>query len=73
MKYMMVIDTCDAEYDNGYERMKAVIQHATTVPLSSNTEDRMLRWVGPGEKKGACHMLVNDEKLYWCNGDGNEE
>ena len=71
--YDGVIDTCDAEYDNGYERMKAVIQHATTVPLSSNTEDRMLRWVGPGEKKGACHMLVNDEKLYWCNGDGNEE
>ena len=71
--YDGVIDTCETDYDNGYERMKAVIQHATTVQLSSNTEDRMLRWVGPGEKKGACHMLVNDERLYWCDGDENEE
>lgn len=71
--YDGVIDTCDADYDNGYERMKAVIQHATTVPLSNNTEERMLRWIGPGEKKGACHMLVNDERLYWCNGDKDEE
>lgn len=60
-----VITTSDKEYVTGYDRMIAVIEHATVVQLSKNLQDRMLDWIGPGEKKGICHMLVNDKRLKW--------
>lgn len=49
--------------------MNAVMEHATLVELSSNLQTVTLNWIGPGEKKGICHMLVNDEKLSWIEGD----
>lgn len=63
--YDGVITTRDKDYDSSYDRLQAVLEHATSVPISHNLEDRMLDWVGAGEKKGVCHMLVNDKKLSW--------
>jgi hypothetical protein len=68
-----VIDTCDRDYPDGYGRMSAVIRHATTISLSPVMNEQTLNWIGPGEQKGICHMLVNDDRLYWCNGDGGED
>lgn len=70
--YDGVITTCEKPYNSGLDRLTAVMEHATGVPLSNNLQDRMLDWVGPGEKKGVCHMLVNDNKLGWIE-DGNDE
>lgn len=67
-----VITTCEKDYATGFDRMTAVMEHATGIPLSNNLQDRMLDWIGPGEKKGVCHMLVNDERLGWME-DNNEE
>lgn len=67
-----VIDTCDRDYPNGYERLSAVIRHATTLSLSPNLDNQSLNWIGAGEKKGICHMLVNDDRLSWCN-DGEDD
>lgn len=60
-------------YDSGFDRMTAVMEHVTQVPLSNNLQDIMLDWIGPGEKKGVCHMLVNDGKLGWMGDDKDEE
>ena len=67
--YDGVVVTEEKDYDFGYDRMMAVLEHATTVGLSSNLQLLTLDWIGPGEKKGICHMLVNDEKLRWIEGD----
>ena len=64
--YEGVIATRDkTTYNYAIERLDAVMEHATIVPLSNNLQDRMLDWVGAGEKKGVCHMLVNDKRLTW--------
>ena len=68
-----VITTCEKSYNSGFDRLTAVMEHATSVPLSNNLQDRMLDWVGPGEKKGVCHMLVNEERLGWMEVDDDEE
>lgn len=67
--YDGVITTRDRDYDTGFSRMTAVMEHATEIPLSHNLQDRTLDWVGPGEKKGVCHMLVNDDRLRWMEDD----
>lgn len=68
-----VITTRDKAYDNGFLRLTAVMEHATGLPLSNNLQDRLLDWVGPGEKKGICHMLVNDKRLNWVEDEENGE
>ena len=67
--YDGVIDTCDDDDENPVERVKAVLKVAAALPLSPNLEMSLLGWVGAGEKKGVCHMLVNDERLKWVYDD----
>ena len=70
--YDGVISTCEKDYETGMERLTAVMEHATAISLSNNLRDRMLDWVGPGEKKGVCHMLVNESRLGWMEDDDDE-
>lgn len=46
-----VITTRDKEYDSSFLRLTAVMEHATEVQISNNLQNRLLDWVGPGEKK----------------------
>lgn len=71
--YDGVITTSDADHESSYKRLSAVMEHATVVSLSNNLNDITLNWVGPGEKKGVCHMLVNDGRLKWTEGDEADE
>lgn len=71
--YNGVITTCEKAYKNGFERMTAVMEHVTQVPLSNNLQDRMLDWIGPGEKKGVCHMLIIDSRLWWIEEEEDEK
>lgn len=70
--YDGVIDTRDDDYESSFKRLTAVMKHATTVPISHNLDNITLNWVGPGEKKGVCHMLVNDGRLKWTEGAEDE-
>lgn len=63
--YDGVINTAEKDYACGFDRLTAVMEHATSVSLSHNIQMMILNWIGPGEKKGICHMLVNDERLSW--------
>lgn len=62
-----------AKYPNGLEKADAVLSASVKVQISQNTDDYMLGWVGPGERRGVCHMLVNDHKLSWVEDDENEK
>ena len=64
-----IIETCDRPYDDAYKRLLAVIDRAGIVPLSKKIQDMLLEWMGPGEKQGVCHMLVNDERIRWVEDD----
>lgn len=63
-----VVDVCERSYPNGFERLNTVLQHATTVQLSSLLA-RIPDWIGPSEKKGVCHMLVNDKRIGWVSNE----
>lgn len=52
-------------YHDPFEKLNAVLQYVTTVPISSNIDYLFHGCIGPGEKKGICHMLVNEEKMKW--------
>lgn len=62
--YDAVIDKVEASYKTSYERMTSVLAHVTTVKLASLL-DGIEGWVGPSEKKGVCHILVNEERIKW--------
>lgn len=68
-----IIDVRDEEYDLAYERLKAVMAHVTKVQTSKHTNEKLLGWVGPAEKKGVCHMLVNDNRIKWMNEENDNE
>lgn len=67
-----IYTVANKQYRRGIDKADAVLHTAGTLPLSHNTENNMLGWVGPGEKRGVCHILVNDQKLTWVEGDENE-
>ena len=60
------------QYASPVERIDAVTERASDVIISPNTEQIMYNWIGPGEKMGVCHMLVNDERLEWVESDERE-
>lgn len=65
--YNGIIDTHEQDYDSGYQRLVADLQQATKTNTSKCILDSKLHCIGNSERKGACHMLVNDKKLRWVN------
>ena len=57
------------KYPNGLEKADAVLDRAGMLPISVNTQNVLFNWIGAGEKKGVCHMLVNEERLEWVKKD----
>lgn len=63
-----VIETCDAPNQTGMERLRNTLDKAVFVQLTSLLP-RIPGWVGANEKKGVCHMLVNDDEIRWTDGE----
>ena len=61
------------KYPRGIDKADAVLEKASDLPISHNTDKNMLGWVGPCEKQGVCHMLVNDRKLTWIEDNSDEK
>ena len=64
--YVAVIDVVEESATTSYERMKKVLQHATSVPLDSFLM-KIPGWIKGEERKGLCHILVNEERFNWKN------
>lgn len=60
----------DDRYATGYERLQAVLEKITNTTLSKSTFVNLIGLIGNLEKKGICHILVNDERIKsWVNVD----
>jgi hypothetical protein len=57
-----VVDTAERDHANGYQRVLATTDQAVQVQLTQND---YTPYVAPGDRKGICHHLVNDDKLKW--------
>ena len=68
-----IYTAANAQYPRGIDKANTVLGTAGALPISQNTDNYMLGWVGPGEKRGVCHMLVNDHKLTWVEDKENEK
>ncbi|MBD5637574.1 hypothetical protein HYI18_02945 [Clostridium botulinum] len=63
--YDGISDTCWDDYDNGYSRLLAVLKQASRITLTKSYLAQITNLIGNSEKKGICHMLVNDGKIQW--------
>jgi hypothetical protein len=60
--YDGVVETACAQHICGYTRVKKTVQAAIHVPLAQTD---YTPYVQPGDRKGICHHLANDDKLRW--------
>jgi hypothetical protein len=68
--YDGVVDVHGMDYKHGFERLQKVMAHATTLQLDKCILARIPNWVGASQKKGVCHMLVNEGQIKgWVDED----
>lgn len=65
--YNGIIDIHEKKYDSGYQRLVADLQQASVTNTSKCMLDSKLHCIGNSERKGTCHMLVNDKRIRWVN------
>lgn len=58
-----VIDTHDATYPDGYQKVCAVTRAAREVQITANA---LISCTQPKDRDGICHQLVNEERLWWA-------
>lgn len=61
--YAGIEDTYYDDYATGYDRLKAVLERITTISLTKSALMNIVGLIGNLEKKGICHILVNDEMI----------
>lgn len=64
-----IIDVYEDCYNSGFERLNSVMKHVTTIQLNKSWLTRLPGWISNSEKKGFCHMLVNDGQIKWVDED----
>ena len=64
-----VIENGEQEFDyaDGLLRMRAPLSQAAGFPLSGSVIAQFPSMIKAAEKKGLCHMLVNDHMLEWVH------
>lgn len=61
-----VIDICEEEHENGFERLKAVARAADTISLNTNG---LIQVTKLQDRRGICHQLANVDRLIWVPKD----
>jgi hypothetical protein len=57
-----VIDICEANHANGFDRMRATVAQAAQVAITSNP---LAPTTKAQDRQGICHQLANDDRLTW--------
>jgi hypothetical protein len=65
--YHAVIEICDGSYTDGFARMRATLQHSTTVTTSPSPLQSV---TGVRDRQGICHQLANVDRLIWVRPTG---
>lgn len=64
--YDGIIDVVESAHEDGYERLRATLRHATTIALTSNP---LVSVTKTQDRQGICHQLANDDRVNWVDGD----
>lgn len=69
--YNGIIDVYkSAKYKTGFERLEAVLIEAKGTPVDQCRLSRDTVWIGNSQKKGVCHILINENVLKgWVKKD----
>jgi hypothetical protein len=65
--YHAVVDIEERDYENGYDRLEAVLIAAAN--FAPNAANILAPIVTVPDRKGMCHQLANDDRLTWCKGE----
>jgi hypothetical protein len=57
-----VIDICESDHPDGFERVKRITQAARELQLTANA---LLAATKPKDRDGICHQLANEDRLVW--------
>lgn len=57
-----VIDICESDHPDGFERVKRITQAARELQLTANA---LLTATKPKDRDGICHQLANEDRLIW--------
>jgi hypothetical protein len=58
-----VIDVWEMDYDHGFDCLNAVMAQASQIRVDRCILARETNWIGNSEKKGVCHILVNNQRI----------
>lgn len=61
--YDSIIDTYERDYPLGMDRLSSVLDKAVDVKHTGSILVDETKWIASSQKKGICHILVNDSKL----------
>ena len=68
--YDGVIDVHSQDFPHGFARLNKVMAQAATIRVDKCLLSRLPDWIGASEKKGVCHILVNDRRIQgWVAND----
>lgn len=68
--YSMIEETIEeVESEPALKKVKKVVDAAGKAPVNRSLLVHIPRWIGAEEKKGTCHMLVNEERIKWVDDD----
>lgn len=65
-----VIDEWECDHKDGMECMTSVLKEAVKINTGRTILEKESVWIGPAQKKGTCHMLVNEKRIEgWVKKD----
>jgi hypothetical protein len=68
--YDGVEDVYQDDYATSKKRLTSVLAQAASIPVNKCWISRETDWIGNSEKKGICHILVNDRRIRgWLDDD----
>lgn len=66
--YEGIKETSGKAYSSGQEKLDAVLERVTIIPLNTLLS-KIPGWINNSERKGTCHILANEGKIKWVNDD----
>lgn len=63
--YSGIYDVHCRHFLNGFERLLNVMDKASDLQINKSLLGKMPHWISFNEKKGVCHILVNDGEIKW--------
>lgn len=58
-----IVETVEAEYPDGLERLRHTLEQAVNAQLSANA---LIQVTEPADRRGICHQIANDNRLTWA-------